>query len=99
MTLRPLTRGEPLDPNELSIKISASNSIPDHAKRRAETKIGQVVSQVREPVLFAEVRLIQGSGDEERPAVAEATLDLNGSPVRAHVAAIDIDASICSRIA
>jgi ribosome-associated translation inhibitor RaiA len=83
-----------LDPTDLSIKISTTGAVPDHAKRRAESKIGQVVGQVREPVLFAEVRLIQGSGDEERPAIAEATLDLNGAPVRAHVAAIDIDAAI-----
>jgi ribosomal subunit interface protein len=41
----------------------------------------------RDQVLFAEVELtVEPNPAQERPAVAEATLDVNGRPVRAHVA-------------
>ncbi len=54
----------------------------------AAEKIGHVASYSHEPVLFAHV-VLQRAADpaRERPAMAEATLDVNGTPVRAHVAA------------
>jgi ribosome-associated translation inhibitor RaiA len=57
--------------------------------------LGQLAGHIREPVLFAEVRLVNDINPiRVRPAIAEATLDINGTPIRAQVAAGDLDAAI-----
>ncbi len=80
---------------ELQLNVSTHGPVPDHSRQRVEEKLAQLVGLIREPVLFAEARLIAETNPaRERPAVAEATLDINGTPLRAHVASIDMDAAV-----
>jgi ribosome-associated translation inhibitor RaiA len=61
-----------------------SPSTMDYARQ----KVGAVLRLAPAPVLFARVTLAQEPApDIQRPAIAKATLDVNGQPVRAHVAA------------
>jgi ribosomal subunit interface protein len=62
--------------------------IPSSTQDYAAKKIGHVASYSDEPVLFAHIVMnMVADPARERPAQAEATLDVNGTPVRAHVAA------------
>lgn len=55
---------------------------------RAVEKVRHVAERAREPIHHIEVRVKLGSNPtHDRPAVAEATIDVNGRPVRAHTAA------------
>jgi ribosome-associated translation inhibitor RaiA len=60
----------------------------------ARKKVGAVLRLAPAPVLFARVSLAHESGPGmQRPVVVKASLDVNGRPVRAHVAAgIDTEA-------
>jgi ribosome-associated translation inhibitor RaiA len=76
------------DVSELYISTSVRGAAPPTAKEYAEVKIRQLVGRTRDPILFGQIRLIlEPDPALERPAIAEATLDVNGQPVRAHVAA------------
>lgn len=80
---------------QLQLSVSTQGTVPPPARQRAEEKLGQIVGLIREPVLFAELRLVcDPSPLRVRPVVAEATLDINGTPIRAQVAAVDLDAAI-----
>jgi ribosomal subunit interface protein len=80
---------------ELSVSVSTQGNVPGPARQRAEEKLTQLIEHIREPVLFAEIRLLADSAPvRARPAMAEATLDINGTPIRAQVAAADIDAAV-----
>jgi ribosomal subunit interface protein len=80
---------------QLQLSVSTEGVVPQGARQRAEEKLGQLAGHIREPVLFAEVRLVNDINPiRVRPAIAEATLDINGTPIRAQVAAVDIDAAI-----
>lgn len=58
------------------------------ARRRAEQKLRRVMAMTADPILYARVKLaIAPDPAVERPALAQATLDVNGQLVRAHVAA------------
>ena len=77
--------GGPLEP---AVVVVARDGRARAARRYAERKMRRVVSSVAEPVLHAEVKLaMEPNPAVERPARAEATLDVNGWLVRAHVAA------------
>ncbi len=61
-----------------------SLAAPDYAKAKLLT----VVERLHEPVLSVRVKLTQESNHAVvKPAVAQAVVDLDGRPVRAHVAA------------
>ena len=61
----------------------------------ARRKIGQLARLAPGPVLFARVRLEQAPDPAvERPALVQATLDVNGRLVRARVAARHFDEAI-----
>ena len=61
----------------------------------ATEKVAKIISGIGVPVLLAEVRLIQESDPaRQRPAIAEVLLDVNGQPVRAHVAADEMQVAI-----
>jgi ribosome-associated translation inhibitor RaiA len=61
----------------------------------ARQKVGAVLRLAPAPVLFARVTLAQETApDIERPAIAKASLDVNGQPVRAHVAAATMPEAI-----
>lgn len=76
-----------LDPGAIS--ISTRGPVPEKAADYAREKIAAAAAPVSDPVLFAEVKLQESRPARDRPSVAEATLDVNGRPVRAQVAAAD----------
>ena len=62
--------------------------VPVDSRDYAAEKIGHVAAYSARPVLYAHVVLeVVGDPARTRPALAEATLDVNGTPLRAHVAA------------
>jgi ribosome-associated translation inhibitor RaiA len=80
---------------QLQVSISTQGKVPAAVRQRAEEKLGVVAGTIREPVLFAELRLVDdGNTGRARPAIAEATLVVNGTPVRAHIAAESLDAAV-----
>lgn len=79
----------------LELTVSTDGQVPGQARERVAEKVNGLLSHVRDPILFADVRLTQEANPgRDRPAIAEATLSVNGMPVRAHVAAGDMDAAI-----
>lgn len=80
---------------QLQLSVSTEGPVSAPSRQRAEEKLGHLTTMFRDPVLFAEMRLIVDEATVGvRPAVAEATLDINGTPIRAQVAAADIDAAV-----
>lgn len=70
------------------IRVSVRGDIPADTAEYARDRLVQVISRLGDPVLFAEVELdLAPDPARERPALVEATVDVNGHPVRAHVAA------------
>ncbi|MFD4660647.1 HPF/RaiA family ribosome-associated protein [Kitasatospora sp. NPDC058444] len=64
---------------------------PDYAR----TKLLAVLERLDEPVLAVRVKLTQEPNHAvARPSTAQATLDLNGRPVRAHVAATTMQEAV-----
>ncbi len=62
--------------------------VPVDSRDYAAEKIGHVAAYSARPVLYAHVVLeVVADPARTRPALAEATLDVNGTPLRAHVAA------------
>jgi ribosomal subunit interface protein len=80
-----------VDVQELEVSVATQGEVPEAAKQYAIDKVTQLVRFTRRPVLFVQVKLtLEPNPARERPAVAEASLDVNGKPVRAHVAAHDL---------
>ncbi|MFD5463369.1 HPF/RaiA family ribosome-associated protein [Kitasatospora sp. NPDC127059] len=64
---------------------------PDYAR----TKMLAVLERLDEPVLAARVKLIQEANHAmAKPSLAQAVVDLNGRPVRAHVAAATMQEAV-----
>jgi ribosome-associated translation inhibitor RaiA len=62
--------------------------VPADAVAYAADKVARVAQRCADPVLLAEVTLaVEPDPARQRPVVAEATLTVDGRPVRAHVAA------------
>jgi len=79
---------------DLEVSITHGD-VPEAAKQYATEKVTQLARYTRRPIVYALLRLSMESRRAiERPAVAEATLDLGGQIVRAHVAARDPMAAI-----
>jgi ribosome-associated translation inhibitor RaiA len=77
-----LMNGSP--PMEVTV---LKGEIPPSVSGQARRKVGAVLHLAPAPVLSARVTLaFEAAPDIERPAVAKATLDVNGHPIRAHVA-------------
>jgi ribosomal subunit interface protein len=80
-----------MDVRELEISVTTRGEIPAEAREYAVDKINQLTRYTRKPILFAQLKLsVEPNPAQARPAVAEATLDVNGQPVRAHVAGSDL---------
>lgn len=80
---------------DLDVHVSTSGDIDGSAKQYAADKVAVVASHTGQPILGAEVKLrVERNPSLDRPAVAEATLDVNGRPVRAHVAGTTIEEAI-----
>lgn len=72
----------------IDVQVEARGPMAPDSTEYARDKVLTLLGQVREPVLFARVRLTRMTNPAiERPAIAQANLDVNGRPVRAHVAA------------
>lgn len=73
---------------EVDVQVRNRGQVPDEADAYARRKVLVVISHVSEPVLSAHVKLTQAANaSAARPATAQAVVDVNGRPVRAHVAA------------
>ncbi|SFH11869.1 sigma 54 modulation/S30EA ribosomal C-terminal domain-containing protein [Streptomyces mirabilis] len=69
------------------VQVETRGQLPPDAAAYARDKVRAVLGQTREPVLFARVRLNRTANPAvERPVIAQANVDLNGRPARAHVA-------------
>jgi ribosomal subunit interface protein len=73
------------------VHITIRGHVPHEAVGYATEKVARTARLARDPVLHAEVTLTaEEDPARERPAVAQATLDVDGRPVRAHVAATEM---------
>ncbi len=82
-----------LDPDDIA--LTTRGSVTAAGPAYAREKIAKVAALLRDPVLHAEVELVQEANPSvTRPSIAEATFDVNGRPVRAHVAAGEMHEAI-----
>src|SRR4051812_38257582 len=82
---RKQTRSAPAPEVQVTVR---GGEVPVDSRDYAAEKIGQVADFSARPVLYAHVVLqVVGDPARTRPALAEATLDVNGTLLRAHVAA------------
>lgn len=82
-----------IPPDEVTVTVHGD--VPPPAPARAREKVGQLARRAGGPVLLAGVELTMAPDPaRERPAIAEATLDVNGSPVRAQVAAREMHEAV-----
>jgi ribosome-associated translation inhibitor RaiA len=82
-----------IDSTKLS--ITSHGDVSGHDLAYATDKINGIISGLEGPVLFAEVKLTEEPDPaRQRPSIAEAVLDLNGQPVRAHVASHEMNAAV-----
>jgi ribosome-associated translation inhibitor RaiA len=73
------------------IRVSVRGEIPAGAVDYARDRLVHVIACLGDPVLYSEVELdFAPDPARERPALVEATVDVNGKPVRAHIAAGEI---------
>ncbi|NBM20625.1 sigma 54 modulation/S30EA ribosomal C-terminal domain-containing protein [Streptomyces sp. GC420] len=69
------------------IQVETRGQVPPDAARYAREKVQAVLGQTREPILFARVKLTRTANPAtERPVIAQANVDVNGRPARAHTA-------------
>lgn len=81
--------------DESSIEVSRKGQVPQDALDRAVEKVVHVAERAREPITHVEVRLsVESAAHHERPASAEATLNVEGAPVRAHISAPTVDEAV-----
>jgi ribosome-associated translation inhibitor RaiA len=68
--------------------VEAQGQMPPDSADYARAKVLALVGEMREPVLYARVKLTAMANPAmEQPAIAQANLDVNGRPARAHVTA------------
>jgi ribosome-associated translation inhibitor RaiA len=74
--------------DDASIEVSTKGEVADTDRQSAREKFGRLARLVREPVRDIDVRLIRERDPaNERPCSAEAVFNVDGRPIRAHVAA------------
>lgn len=70
------------------VQVEARGEMPPHAREYARDKVLALLGRVREPVPFVRVKLtMMANPAVERPAIAQANVDVNGRQARASVAA------------
>lgn len=78
-----------------NIVVTVKGDVPQDMVSYAETKIGHAISNIPEPILAVHVVLsVAMDPAVERPAQAEASLNLNGTPIRARAATPDMSSTI-----
>ena len=84
-----------MDVRELDVSTTTRGEVPEAAREYAIEKVSQLGRYTAKPILFAEVKLtLAANPARPRPAEAEATLDVNGAFVRAHVAAGQLEEAV-----
>jgi ribosomal subunit interface protein len=84
-----------MDVREVEVGVTTRGEVPEAAREYATEKIAQLARLTDEPILFAQVKLtLEPNPARQRPALAEATLDVNGSQIRAHVAADQFEEAV-----
>lgn len=79
----------------VEVGITLRGDIPESTVDYARTKVQHAVSYAHEPVLSAHVVLTESKDPAvERRYRAEASLDVNGTPVRAHATASDMKGAV-----
>jgi ribosome-associated translation inhibitor RaiA len=74
--------------DDAAIDISTKGEVADAARDSAREKFSELAALVREPVRAIDIRLIRERDPaNERPCSVEAVFNIDGRPVRAHVAA------------
>lgn len=75
----------------VTVEVTVRGEVAEQAVPYARTKVAHVVEKAHEPVLAAHVVLTAAPDPAvQRWARAEASLDLNGTPLRAHATASDM---------
>jgi len=70
------------------VQTVVQGRVPAWVVEYARDKTAALAGRVREPILFMQVKLIQGRDHAvPRPAVVQAVVDLDGRPIRAHAVA------------
>lgn len=73
---------------QVSVQMVTRGDVSHTDSEYARTKVAAMSGRMREPVLYARAKLTQGANRAaRRSASAQATLDVDGHPVRAQVAA------------
>jgi len=68
------------------VQVNVSGDVPSGTAEYAQAKIATAAGHVREPVLQARARItVLPNPAARRPVIAEANLDINGTPIRAQV--------------
>ena len=77
------------------VQVETHGRVPDGMRELAADKVGSLLRFASEPVLSARVTLaVSADPAVPRPAVAQATIDLNGRTVRAQAAGQTMRAAI-----
>ena len=73
------------------MEVVTHGAVDDGALDYARRRVSDLIDQIDEPVLFVRVKLaVAGDPARERPAIAQATIDIDGDLVRAHVSAHEL---------
>ena len=76
------------DTQTLQVQTHAHGAVPEDAMDLAVLRVRAVLRLAAEPVLFARIKLTMAADPAvERPAIAQANVDMNGRPLRAQAAA------------
>jgi hypothetical protein len=76
------------DSPTVPIEVSVHGEVETEAVEYARKRIGAVMDHIGEPMIFVRLRLtVAPDPARDRPALAHATVDIDGELVRAHVAA------------
>ncbi|HXX90073.1 MAG TPA: HPF/RaiA family ribosome-associated protein [Acidimicrobiales bacterium] len=82
-------------PSVPPIVLVTWGDVGEEDKRYASERILALAEHIGQPILFARVKLARAPDPARvRPAMAQVTLDVNGEPVRAHVAAHTIHEAV-----
>lgn len=72
----------------VAVAVVTQGEIGDGARDYAVERVGGLIGQIREPVLFARVKLTHAPDPaRDRPAIAQVAVDVNGDLLRAQVSA------------
>jgi len=75
------------DPRTLQVQTETRGAVPEEAVSLAVQRVSSLLRIAPEPVLFARVKLtMMADPAVERPAIAQANVDLNGRLIRAQAA-------------